>query len=77
MNIRKRDRLPPEPPERNETVRREILLELKQQSLTAKELSSAVGIPEKEVYEHLEHIRKTAGSQPYLFIIISSLHALP
>ncbi len=67
MNIQKKDKLPPEPLERYETVRREILLELKEQSLTAKDLSSAVGIPEKDVYDHLEHIRKTAVNQPCSF----------
>lgn len=42
------------------TTRRQIILLLQQERLGARELSQAVGLPEKEVYGHLEHIARTA-----------------
>ena len=45
------------PADRGETVRREIIALLKEESLTAREISEQVGIPEKDVVEHLEHVR--------------------
>jgi predicted Zn-ribbon and HTH transcriptional regulator len=41
------------------TVRRRILSELEQGPLSALDLSGLVGIPEKEVAGHLEHIRQS------------------
>ncbi len=41
------------------TVRQSISLILKGRELTAKEISQAVGIREKEVYEHLTHIARS------------------
>lgn len=49
------------PPERSHTIRREIIGHLHNESLSARELSSLVGIPEKEVALHLEHVRKSLG----------------
>ena len=47
------------------TLRQSIIFVLKEQELTAKEISQAVGIREKEVYEHLAHIvrSKTLGGK--------------
>ncbi len=47
------------PLERHETVRKEIVSFLKEQILTAKEISGYVRISEKEVSAHLEHIKKS------------------
>ncbi len=41
------------------TVRQSIIFVLKEQTLSAKEISQAVGIREKEVYEHLTHIARS------------------
>lgn len=41
------------------TLRQSIIFLLKDQELTAKEISQAVGIREKEVYEHLVHIARS------------------
>jgi transcriptional regulator len=41
------------------TIRQSIISFLKDRELTAKELSQAVGIREKEVYEHLAHISRS------------------
>ncbi len=47
------------PEERHETLRHQITTILTTGIFSAREISSQVGIPEKEVYEHLEHIRKS------------------
>ena len=49
------------PVERSETVRREIIDLLKDNVLSAKDVSGSVGVPVKEVYEHLDHIQKSIG----------------
>jgi transcriptional regulator len=41
------------------TVRQSIVFVLKEQEVTAKEISQAVGIREKEVYDHLAHISRS------------------
>ena len=53
---------PPIPVEMHDTVRREIIAVLEQGERSAKEVSSEVGISEKEVYSHLDHIRKTMNT---------------
>lgn len=48
----------PRPPaEAHNTARRAIMTELEKGPLSARDLSGRVGIPEKEVAGHLEHIR--------------------
>ncbi len=46
------------PPEKHDTVRHEILSLLENETLSAREISGEVGIPEMEVYGHLEHIQE-------------------
>jgi predicted Zn-ribbon and HTH transcriptional regulator len=41
------------------TIRQTIAFVLKDQEMTAKEISQAVGIREKEVYEHLVHVARS------------------
>ena len=55
-----------EPSERHETVRQAIAGELEQEELTTAELSTRIGIREKEVVGHLEHLERSlphAGKQ--------------
>lgn len=52
IDIRQKD-------ERNITIRKEITNILKNQKQTAKNLSKALGVSEKEVYYHLEFIEKS------------------
>lgn len=47
------------PPGRQDTVRQEIISALEGQTLSARDISGEVGISEKDVYDHLEHIRRT------------------
>lgn len=53
----KKQKKPPIPAERNETVRQQITTVLKGDKLSAKDISVEVRISEKEVYEHLYHIQ--------------------
>lgn len=55
--MKKIPKQPPIPSERHDTVRREIVSLLRAGALSAKEISPEVSASEKEVYEHLEHIR--------------------
>lgn len=52
----------PIPRESARTIRDAIRHELSAGSMTALELSSAVGIPHKAVTEHLEHLRRSAAA---------------
>jgi len=45
------------------TKRQEIIDILKLRSLSAKEISRNLGLSEKEVYAHLEHIRRSLRSE--------------
>lgn len=45
------------PAERTDTVRQSIVAVLRRDSVTAMDISEEVGIPVKDVYSHLEHIR--------------------
>src|SRR4030066_1179948 len=49
------------PPDRKETIRRKILSLLSGPPLSALQISARAGIPEKEVYAHLPHVKKTVG----------------
>lgn len=51
------------------TIRQEIVAELKQKSLSAKDISGLVGIPEKEVYGHLAHVKQTLQHSEYVFFV--------
>jgi predicted Zn-ribbon and HTH transcriptional regulator len=51
--------LPPIPQERNRTVRQAILEELERGPVSALELSKLVGVSEKDIYGHLEHLQQS------------------
>ncbi len=53
-----------EPVERNETIRRYIAALLEEHTLSARDLAQFGRVPEREVYEHLEHIRKSLHGKP-------------
>ncbi len=60
--MKKKVNEPPVPHEMHDTIRHGLVTALTEGPLSAKELSGAIGIPEKEVYDHLEHIRKSIVS---------------
>lgn len=41
------------------TIRRQMIELLSENEMTDRDLSQALGIPEKDVYEHLSHISRT------------------
>lgn len=51
------------PVERHDTLRHDIISLLQGRTLTAKEISGEISISEKEVYDHLEHIRLTMSKK--------------
>ena len=55
--MKNRSKAPLIPVDRQDTLRHEIIALLSLESLTAREISERVGIQEKEVLVHLEHIR--------------------
>ena len=57
------------PPERNQTIRQAIISALEQKSATAKELSHYIKVSEKEIYGHLDHIRKSKDRNKYTLIV--------
>ena len=60
------------PAERDDTIRHKIISLMEGKSLSAKEISADVRISEKEVYEHLEHIKKTLTKGAHRLIISPS-----
>lgn len=63
-SLMKRKPKPPRvPPAWHQTARQSIIDIISGRALTAKEISAEVGLPEKEVYEHLEHIRQSLARQ--------------
>ncbi|MBE0575200.1 MAG: transcriptional regulator [Desulfuromonadales bacterium] len=49
----------PIPDQREGTLRQSMIALLRQSPLTAREISGLVGVSEREVYTHLEHIRQS------------------
>jgi predicted Zn-ribbon and HTH transcriptional regulator len=70
MIKRKRDKEPPVPAERHETIRQEIMEVLEGRTLSAKEISGLVGVSAREAYEHLEHIHRSAEKKDFRFTVI-------
>ncbi len=48
---------------RNKTIRKELISLLEEKEMTARDLSKALKIQEKEVYDHLEHVRRSLKAQ--------------
>jgi predicted Zn-ribbon and HTH transcriptional regulator len=65
----KKSKSPFVPAERKETVRQAIATLLRQGPISARELSAAVGISEKQVGDHLEHVRKSSGHEQLVFAV--------
>jgi predicted Zn-ribbon and HTH transcriptional regulator len=52
-----------------ETIRQQIIVLLIEKEMSARELSQAIGIREKEVYKHLPHIARSVAVQKQKLII--------
>jgi predicted Zn-ribbon and HTH transcriptional regulator len=58
------------PTEKHGTFRQEIISVLVEKAMAAREISAEVGISEKEVVEHLEHIRIASRKSKERLMII-------
>ena len=54
------------------TIRQRMLVLLSEKDLSAREISQVMGIREREVYEHLPHIARSAAAQRKRVIILPS-----
>ena len=61
------------PPERRQTIREALRQHLEQGWCSALDLSAAVGISEKAVPDHLEHLRKSLAGTPARLEVESAL----
>jgi predicted Zn-ribbon and HTH transcriptional regulator len=61
--MKQKPKKPAVPSERAETVRQELAYILDGRTMTAAEAAAAVGIPERDVYAHLEHIQRSLAKQ--------------
>lgn len=57
------------PPEKSQTLRREIIDLLEREALTAHEISGRVGASEKMVCDALVHIQKTAKKEGHRLVV--------
>jgi predicted Zn-ribbon and HTH transcriptional regulator len=71
--MKKKPKAPPVPADRTDTVRHEIIALLEGRAASAREISTSVGIPEKEVYDHLGHIRKTMSKRSRRLVVTPAL----
>ena len=53
-----------------QTIRQQMIVLLSEKEMGARELSQAMRIREKEVYEHLSHIARSAAAQGKKLIIL-------
>jgi predicted Zn-ribbon and HTH transcriptional regulator len=60
---------PPVPVERLDTIRHRIVSMLLAHPSTARQMSADLRIPEREIYDHLEHIRKTMHTGTYRLVV--------
>lgn len=67
--MRRKARQPTVPDERRQTLRRTILDLLEGRSFSAREISAEAGIPEREVYEHLEHIQRSVDRKAATLVV--------
>ncbi|MGW8272330.1 MAG: transcriptional regulator [Thermodesulfovibrionales bacterium] len=59
-----------ESPERLDTVRHQIVSALRGRTLSARDISQEVRIAEREVYDHLEHIRKSLSRKDRALVVV-------
>lgn len=57
--MKPRPKLPTVPSPHLDTLRHEIIRLLEADAMSARDISMAVHVAEREIYDHLEHIRRT------------------
>jgi len=66
----KKPKEPTIPAERYETIRKYIIALLEQETLSPRDISQLIRIPEKDVSDHLNHIRKTLNKNVYHLVVV-------
>ena len=64
--MKQKPKEPAVPAERRETIRQKMISLLGYNTLSAKDISVDVGISERDVYEHLEHIQRTISKSEFV-----------
>ena len=59
-----------EPKAHQQTIRQQMIALLSEGQMSARELSQAIGIREKVVYEHLTHMARSVASQRKKLIVL-------
>jgi len=59
MTARSKEKEPPVPAERGETLRQGLLDELRHGTLSTRELSARLGVRERDITPHLEHLQRS------------------
>jgi len=54
----------------SQTMRQKIFLLLGEKEMTAREISQAIGIREREVYDHLPHVSRSASAQKRKLVVL-------
>ena len=72
MSRKIKPKAPVVPTEKHDTIRHEIISALTERTLSAREISAKVGIAEKEVVDHLEHIRIALRNSRTRLMIITA-----
>ncbi len=67
--MKKKPKEPAIPVETSDTVRHAVLFVLEAGPRSAREISAAVSISEREVYDHLEHIKKTVAKSSRRLVV--------
>lgn len=57
-------------PSHSQTMRQKIFLLLGEKEMTAREISQAIGIREREVYDHLPHVSRSASAQKRKLVVL-------
>ena len=70
--MKQKPKSPTIPSPRSETARHRIMALLEEQAVSAHEISGAAGLAEKEVYPHLEHIRRSLQGEGRKLIVLPS-----
>jgi len=68
--MKARPKKSPIPSQKDDTVRHAILAMLSGEPVSALEISGEVRIPEREVYGHLEHVRKTLRATGRRLVVV-------
>lgn len=66
---KKKGKEPFVPVERQETIRQKIVSILEGSTLSVRDISADVGVSEREIYEHLDHIHRTMNKKEHSLII--------